>query len=1063
SYMNQMRLVHFNSIGENGDCKLPTIGLATDTLGYSEQPFTWQNITSENLDNTISVPAQAVNTPTFNNVCFNNLCTDQTPLPPGCNKTSRIEYGGQESQFYRDFVTTLDGGRIAVGEISSDALAVKLDVNGQPLWSKRFENFFHTMKFVRVLRTVDNNYWLFANDNQTLNNKAASYIDIVKIDESGNILWSRQLDMGYYGLVSAVIADVAQAPDNGFVLMVNDGYGTGSMNSYAMRYDANANIVWQKEIIHPGAVPVYKSVTCSQDAVFLGYDSYDYSSFDKFGMEKLDLKTGNLLWSNRYSINAGNLEMMNRIFSINDTTYTFVNNFIPVGPFSSVMNSVMVKLGPDGKLIQSLFLNGENMVPAASIYSQDASPPTVVLTSEHDFVMCNHVDVGGIKKLNIARFDKTGKALWSRNFEGMNNHTPMNFHQQGKGFLATGFVDIVHPGNASWKNAFLLKVDSSGKILNNATGDCQQMDRGFYPGPGPVTLDPLPPRQTNDLSGPSFKSINVSSQDVEQDPKAFCIQKANCGTVALKQKGTACSMKDALKYYLQDPSTCDAAASWQYDTAYFRKLYADGDSILLIPLREGASSVTATFEGNCFLTIKKMNTSILHPASSVNLGPDTILCVGGSLRLSTGSIYASYRWSDNSTDSILTVNTSGKYYVEVTDQCGHRATDTILVRPASLGFQIIGDTSTCNHTAANLVVSSGYNNYQWTPTDHLISSGNRVQVNPDVNTEYKVTAEKFPGCIVADSFMVKALASPPIQLRTDTTLCSGDSLLLQAPMGFLHYTWNTGDSSSFIYAKAKGVYTVKAVYTNGCQSTGASQVLNVYANPFPNLDKNPVLCEGSVRELSANQTYQNYLWNTGSTARAIQVDVLGTYWLQVQDQNGCFGEDTVNIQSIAQTPSAFLSSDTVLCEFQKLTLTSKKLYQDYTWSDQSSGPTLQISRPGIYWLTVKDENGCVGSDTVVVTQKQCSIGLFVPNAFTPDHRGNNEVFRPILLGNVVNMDFQVFNRWGQRVFQTNQQGQGWDGTIGNMPCAAQAYIWICSYTLKGALPVHEKGTVILIR
>ncbi len=89
------------------------------------------------------------------------------------------------------------------------------------------------------------------------------------------------------------------------------------------------------------------------------------------------------------------------------------------------------------------------------------------------------------------------------------------------------------------------------------------------------------------------------------------------------------------------------------------------------------------------------------------------------------------------------------------------------------------------------------------------------------------------GCTVTDSVMVDVLASPTIVLRADTSLCSGDSLLIQAPAGFAHYTWSTGDSINAIFAKNKGSYSLKAIYSNGCVSADTMKVLNICrANPW---------------------------------------------------------------------------------------------------------------------------------------------------------------------------------------------------------------------------------------
>ena len=304
-------------------------------------------------------------------------------------------------------------------------------------------------------------------------------------------------------------------------------------------------------------------------------------------------------------------------------------------------------------------------------------------------------------------------------------------------------------------------------------------------------------------------------------------------------------------------------------------------------------------------------------ASTVNLGPDTLLCTGNSIKLSAGADFAGYQWNDNSTDSILTVNAAGTYFVQVTDLCTGKATDTIQVSPADFAFHISGDSISCNKTPASLQVTTGYINYQWSPSPFVNGSGNIAQVTPDITTQYKVTAQKFPGCTVADSMTVHVLVSPVIVLRADTSLCAGDSLMVQAPNGFSHYSWSTGDSALSIYVKNKGSYSVKAIYNNGCVSADTMKILNLYALPDPGLDKNPVICTGTTRALTTRQSFLKYLWNDASTGNAITVNATGIYWVRVEDQKGCYGSDTVDINTVGALPANFLPADTIVCSYTR--------------------------------------------------------------------------------------------------------------------------------------------------
>ena len=89
--------------------------------------------------------------------------------------------------------------------------------------------------------------------------------------------------------------------------------------------------------------------------------------------------------------------------------------------------------------------------------------------------------------------------------------------------------------------------------------------------------------------------------------------------------------------------------------------------------------------------------------------------------------------------------------------------------------------------------------------------------------------------------------------------------------------------------------------------------------------------------------------------------------------------------------------------------------------------------------------------------------LFVPNAFTPNSDGLNDVFRPVFIGPATKFDFKIFNRWGQLVFQTNTPGKGWDGSLKSIPQPQDAYVFII--TAEGGCngKFERKGSFVLIR
>jgi len=250
---------------------------------------------------------------------------------------------------------------------------------------------------------------------------------------------------------------------------------------------------------------------------------------------------------------------------------------------------------------------------------------------------------------------------------------------------------------------------------------------------------------------------------------------------------------------------------------------------------------------------------------------------------------------------------------------------------------------------------------------------------------------------------------------------------------------------------------------NNCKSKDTLRVLNVYANPVIGLPKDSLLCTGSSKNLNAGAGMSSYQWNTGANTSTISVNNIGTYWVNVIDNNGCTSADTTRITRLLALPEAFLPLDTVLCSYSILKISSSQAFSSYLWSTGSRQSGITVSQPGIYSLRVTDAFNCVGNDTIIINPKQCLEGIFVPNAFTPNKDGKNDIFRPLLFGVVSNMRFVIYNKWGQKVYETSKLYEGWDGKVSGQDAKTDVFVWTCEYQFEGQEKKFAKGTVILIR
>ncbi|HVZ96056.1 MAG TPA: gliding motility-associated C-terminal domain-containing protein [Chitinophagaceae bacterium] len=149
-----------------------------------------------------------------------------------------------------------------------------------------------------------------------------------------------------------------------------------------------------------------------------------------------------------------------------------------------------------------------------------------------------------------------------------------------------------------------------------------------------------------------------------------------------------------------------------------------------------------------------------------------------------------------------------------------------------------------------------------------------------------------------------------------------------------------------------------------------------------------------------------------------------------------------------------------ICGGNTLTIRTDKSYKSYLWSDNSNGSSLTVNQPGAYWMEVTDANGCSGKDSITVSP--CA-QIFIPDAFTPNNDGRNDIFKPVITGSVVQYNFSIYNQWGQLVFQTADTTKGWHGYANGRLQQNGVFVWVCSIQFSGEPLQNKKGTVILLR
>lgn len=297
-----------------------------------------------------------------------------------------------------------------------------------------------------------------------------------------------------------------------------------------------------------------------------------------------------------------------------------------------------------------------------------------------------------------------------------------------------------------------------------------------------------------------------------------------------------------------------------------------------------------------------------------------------------------------------------------------------------------------------------------------------------------------------------------LDLGNDTALCNNDSIWLDATQTTpAIYQWQDGSTASTLTANAPGAYWVQV--SGVCPTQSDTVTVAALPQPTMLLGNDTSLCGTASLMLTPVTNVADYQWQDGSTTPTYTVTVAGTYWVQAGNNCGS-ARDSIVVGYVVQ-PVVGLGSDTDVCfNTGDIIRLDAGQHDTYRWNDSSSDRYLDVVQAGTYWVMVTD-GPCTASAMVDITDS-CLGAVSIPNAFTPNGDGHNDVFR--VLGNgLTDVRMRVFDRWGEKVFDGDGQYRGWDGTVKGQPAATGAYVYFVTYTDPQGRQQERRGSVTLLR
>ncbi len=475
-------------------------------------------------------------------------------------------------------------------------------------------------------------------------------------------------------------------------------------------------------------------------------------------------------------------------------------------------------------------------------------------------------------------------------------------------------------------------------------------------------------------------------------------------------------------------------------------------------------------------------TTCVPTALSVSVSSTQSSCgqPNGSATASLSGAVAPYTfsWSTGASTSAIQNLPAGLYTVTVTDATGCSSVQTVSVLSSgNLTATVGSSTISCSANSAGSATitptgGQGPFTYSWSTSPPQVTS---VATGLSAGT-YSVQISDASGCTATYTVAVSGLNAFTTSVSVlNNVSCNGgsDGEAIATTSGGLSpfsYFWTpTGNNTQVVSGLAAGSYSVTVTDGNGCTSVMPITIAEPPAIQLPTITL-MASCGASDGVATVNPSGGNppysYLWLTQPSVQVTPTAsglAAGNYSVIVTDANGCFQNQMVTISGTKPPVADFsLSSDVISLENPQVYFTDLSTGGVGSWywsfgdplsgADDSSSlqhPDHIYSDAGLFCATliVVDTSGSCSDTTTKCVKVEPETTFYIPNSFTPNFDGVNEVFQAYGT-NIQEFQMWIFDRWGNLIFETNDIQKGWDGTVKNKGNIVQedVYVWKVRFT-----------------
>lgn len=471
------------------------------------------------------------------------------------------------------------------------------------------------------------------------------------------------------------------------------------------------------------------------------------------------------------------------------------------------------------------------------------------------------------------------------------------------------------------------------------------------------------------------------------------------------------------------------------------------------------TTYTVTYTSLCGIPIAEEVEVVVLPAYPLSVVTPQEFCEGEALTLTGVTLpepYTLLNWT--STDGTFvsgtnspspTVGEAGSYMLSVSSAnfCSASAVITVSTLPVPQ-INAGTDVQACLNETVVLTATTNGSNITWTP-------GGLLSPTLDVTAPGTYTATAALGaCTASDDVVVSYITLPAFNLPDSLRACSSEGAVLNAGT---EGVWSTGEVAEEVTVFAEG-YVFFTLEEQNCTASDSTWI-TLDEEPVFELGPSAVLCPEDTLEWN---TPFPVLWPDGSLATSFRQWTAGNV-VATATNGACSFSDQLQVEA-RPFPTVDLPDSIVFCTGAVAVIGADALSDlTYTWNTGESTNRIEPVEEGMYVVTASNVCG-TDSDSIRVDFQFCEHQIFIPNAFTPNADGVNDVWMPSYV-DLAEVQTTVLDRWGTIVFESTDLNPVWTGNRRGQEHFVQdgVYVYRVSYTTQFNEAGEEYGTITLLR